>query len=156
MEWLQILGPSLLIAIGGIIAWLLKTRVEELRATTEKLKEEQRKIYGQILEPYIRLFAASKGQGLSQAIQKITSYEYRKTAFDLNLVGSDKVVRAHNTLMQYTYKSEDSSEKDPKEMMRLWGVLLLEIRKSLGNRRTKLDEWDMLRGMIKDIDEFVS
>ena len=58
--------------------------------------------------------------------------------------------------MQYTYKSEDSSEKDPKEMMRLWGVLLLEIRKSLGNRRTKLDEWDMLRGMIKDIDEFVS
>ena len=99
MEWLQILGPSLLIAIGGIIAWLLKTRVEELRATTEKLKEEQRKIYGQILEPYIRLFAASKGQGLSQAIQKITSYEYRKTAFDLNLVGSDKVVRAHNTLM---------------------------------------------------------
>ena len=154
MEWLQILGPSILVVIGGIITWLLKARVEELRATTEKLKEEQRKIYSQILEPYIQLFADLKGQGLSQAIQRITSYEYRKTAFDLNLVGSDKVVRAYNTLMQYTYKSEDSSEKDPKEMMRLWGSLMLEIRKSLGHTNTKLDEWDMLRGMIKDIYKF--
>jgi len=37
-------------------------------------------------------------------------------------------------------------------MMRLWGSLLLEIRKSLGNKNTKLNEIDMLRAMIKDID----
>ena len=37
-------------------------------------------------------------------------------------------------------------------MMRHWGTLLLEIRKSLGNEGTKLSEIDMLRGMIKDIE----
>jgi len=84
--------------LGGIITWFLKSRVEELRATEERLREERRKIYGQILDPYIRLFADLKGQGPVQALKKIGSYEYRKTAFDLNLFGSDEVVRAYNNL----------------------------------------------------------
>lgn len=31
---------------------------------------------------------------------------------------------------------------------------MLEIRKSLGNPSKGLDEWDMLRGMVTDIDQF--
>jgi hypothetical protein len=100
----------------------------------------------------IRLFADLKGQGPIQVIKKITSYEYRKTAFDLNLFGSDEVVRAYNALMKHTYEAEATGKQDPKEMMRLWGRLLLEIRRSLGNKKTKLNEFDMLRAMIKDID----
>ena len=152
MNWLQVLGPSLLMVLGGTITWFLKSRVEELRATEERLREERGKIYGQILDPYIRLFADLKGQGPTQAMKMITSYEYRKTAFDLNLFGSDEVVRAYNALMKHTYEAESTGEQKPKEMMRLWGSLLLEIRRSLGNRKTKLDEFDMLRAMIKDID----
>lgn len=154
MNWLQVLGPSLLMVLGGIITWFLKSRVEELRATEERLREERRKIYGQILDPYIHLFADLKGQGPTQAIKKIVSYEYKKTAFELNLFGSDEVVHAYNALMKHTYEVESKEKQDPKEMMRLWGSLLLEIRKSLGNKKTKLNEFDMLRAMIKDIDTF--
>lgn len=46
--------------------------------------------------------------------------------------------------------------RNPKKMMTLFGNFLLEIRKSLGNKRTKLDEFDMLRAMIKDIDRLQS
>jgi len=152
MNWLQVLGPSLLMIFGGIITWFLKSRVEELRATEERLREERRKIYGQILDPYIRLFADLKGQGPAQALKKISSYEYRKTAFDLNLFGSDEVVRAYNNLCKRTYDAEAKKNEDPKEMMRLWGSLLLEIRKNIGNKMTQLNEIDMLRAMIKDID----
>jgi len=137
MNWLQVLGPPLLMLLGGIITWSLKSRVEELRATEERLREERRKIYGQILDPYIRLFADLKGQGPAQAIKRITSYEYRKTAFDLNLFGSDEVVRAYNALMKHTYEADSTGKQDLKEMMHLWGNLLLEIRKSLGNKKTK-------------------
>ena len=154
MDWLYVLGPSLLMVLGGIITWFLKSRVEELRATEEKLRQERRKIYAEILDPYIRLFADPKGQGVNQAIRRITSYEYRKTAFDLNLFGSDEVVRAYNALMKHTYESEERGEQNPKEMLRLWGRLLLEIRRSLGNRKTKLGDLDMLRAMIKGIDEY--
>lgn len=154
VDWLQVLGPSLLIVLGGIITWFIKSKIEELRAIEEKLRVERRNIYAQIRDPYIRLFADLKGQGLDEAVKRITSYDYRKTAFDLNLFGSDEVVRAYNNLMQHTYKTEATKEKNPKETMRLWGKLLLENRKSLGNEKTKLNEFDMLRSMIKDIDKF--
>ena len=35
------------------------------------------------------------------------------------------------------------------------GILRLEIRRSLGNKKTKLNEFDMLRGEITDIDKFL-
>jgi hypothetical protein len=151
MDWLQVLGPPLLMALGGIITWVIKSKIEELHAVEEKLREDRRKIYSQILDPYVRLFADLEGRGSAQAIKKITSYEYRKTAFELNLFGSDEVVRAYNALMKHTYEAESTRKQDTKEMMRLWGNLLLEIRKSLGNKKTKLNERDMLRAMIKDI-----
>jgi len=153
MDWLQILGPTLLVVLGGIITWFIKSKIEELRAIKEKLREERRNIYAQILDPYIRLFADLKGKGPNEALKRITSYDYRKTAFDLNLVGSDEVVRAYNNLMKHTYEAEATGNQDPKEMMRLWGKLLLEIRKSLGNKKTRLNEIDMLRAMIKDIEK---
>ena len=154
INWIAVLGPSLLMVLGGILTWLLKSRVEELRAIEETLREERRKVYEQILDPYIRLFAGIKGgKGAQQAIKRITSYDYRKTAFELYLIGSDDVVTAYNNLMQYTFEAEAAGAPDTGQMMRRWGALLLEIRKSLGNKKTKLDEKDMLRGMIKDIDQ---
>ena len=153
MDWLQILGPTLLIVLGGIITWVTKSKIEELHAIEEKLRKERRNIYAQILDPYIRLFADIKGKGPEEALKMITSYNYKKTAFDLNLFGSDEVVRAYNNLMKHAYKTEATGNKNPKEMMGLWGELLLEIRKSLGNKNTKLNKFDMLKAMIKDIDK---
>jgi len=153
MEWLQILGPTLLLVLGGIITWFIKSKIEELRAIEEKLREERRSIYAQILDPYIRLFADLRGRGPDEAFKRITSYDYRKTAFDLNLFGSDEVVRAYNNLMKHAYEAEATGNQDPRKMMSLWGKLLLEIRKSLGNKKTKLNEFDMLRAMIKDIEK---
>ncbi|RLC30648.1 hypothetical protein DRH13_04055 [Candidatus Woesebacteria bacterium] len=47
------LGPSLLMVLGGLLTWLIKSRIEELRAIEEKLRETRREIYSQILDPYI-------------------------------------------------------------------------------------------------------
>ncbi len=152
MHLLQALGPSVLMVLGGILTWLIKSKAEELRAIEEKLREERRKIYAQILDPFIRVFADPKGKGPEQALKTITSYNYRKTAFDLILFGSDDVVRAYNDLMRYTYDAEAAGNEDPREMLRLWGRLLLEIRKSLGNKRSTLNELDMFRAMIKDLE----
>ena len=37
-------------------------------------------------------------------------------------------------------------------MMSLLGKIVLEIRKDLGNNKTRLSEFDMLRFLITDID----
>lgn len=78
MDWLQILGPTLLMVLGGILTWFIKAKIEELRAIEEKLREERRNIYAQILDPYIHLFADLKGKGPDEALKKITSYDYKK------------------------------------------------------------------------------
>ena len=46
------------------------------------------------------------------------------------------------------------NEKDPKELLNFWGQFLLEIRKSVGDKKTKLNVVDMLRNQITDIDKF--
>ena len=155
MDWLQIVLAPLLMVVGGIVTWIIKSRLEELRAIEERLRAERRKIYGEILDPYVELFASLKLKdgGASKIEQKITSYEYRKTIFELGLLGSDDVVRAYNALMQHSFKSAGSGKQDLGETVRLWGKLRLEIRKSLGNKKTKLNEFDMLRGEITDIDK---
>ena len=153
MVWLQVLGPSLLMLLGGIVTWLIKSRIEELRTVEEGLREERRRIYSEMLDPMIRMFSDRSEKNMEKIIKKIQSYDYRKTAFNLNLIGSDDVVKAYNELMQYTYNlGESPKEKKAKEMIHLWGKVLLEIRKSLGNKKTKLNELDMFRAMITDID----
>jgi len=155
MEWW--LSPLLLV-IGGIVTWFIRSRYEKQRAIEERLHSEYRRIYLEILEPYIELFAnVSRGKGFSKEIeQKITSKDYRKSIFELGLLGSDGVVRAYNNLMQYFYKLAPDEKQDMYDNMKLWGTLRLEIRKSLGYKRTKLDAFDMLRGEVKDIDKLLN
>jgi len=141
--------------LGGIITWFIKARSEDLRVTNEKLRDTRRNIYADILAPYIKLFSDMSAKGQENVMEAITSEQYKKITFDLNLYGSDKVVQAYNAMLQHTYKAEQTGNQDSKELMRLWGALLIEIRKSLGNKKTKLKEVDMLRGMIKDIDNFL-
>lgn len=155
LQWIQILGPPLLMVVGGIITWIIKSYIEELKTAEANLTEARRKIYTEILKPYIVIFANLKNtQGQPKALEIITSEDYRKTAFDLCLFGSDEVVNSYNKLMQHTYKAGASGAQDPKEMLKLWGYFLLAIRKSLGNKKTKLNNLDMMRGMITDIDSY--
>ena len=70
------------------------------------------------------------------------------------MIGSDEVVKAYNNLFQYFYLRENKEEKanitELKEMMSLLGCFLLEIRRSMGNEETKLNNWDMLEWFLTD------
>lgn len=153
MDWFELVAAPALVGLGGLGVWYVQSRVEQIRTLERSLHEDRRTVYAAILEPYIRLFA-NLGDGEAEVTKVMLSYEYKKTAFELNLFGADNVVKAYNRMMQHAYLAETSGQ-DSKEMMRLWGGLLLEIRKSLGNPSKELDEWDMLRGMVKDLDSFI-
>ncbi len=74
MNWIQILGPSILIVLGGLITWLIKSKSEELRTVEENLRETRRDVYSEILAPYIKLFADSSPNSQAQVTQQITSH----------------------------------------------------------------------------------
>lgn len=92
-------------------------------------------------------------KGAASAARRITSVDYKKAAFTLALLGSDTVVGAWNNFMQYNYAhAPDTHPADNAEMLRLYGRLLLEIRRSMGNKKTNLSEIDMLRWLLRDIE----
>ena len=145
------------ITVGvGLFVWYLTSRVEAVRREREKLQDERRKIYAQVLEPYIRVFAGSTNPSeTKRALKQIGSFEYRRASFELAMTGSDDVVRTLNEMMQYFYRADGEGKSiNPGEMVQYWGRVLLAIRRDLGNKKTKLSEIDMLRMQIKDIDKY--
>ena len=64
--------------------------------------------------------------------------------FELNLMGSDDVVRAMNACQQQ-FSRAINDPADTKMIMTKFSEFLLAIRKDLGNKHTKTKPLDMLR-----------
>jgi hypothetical protein len=144
--------PTVLVVLTGLLTWFLKDKSEKLKFQREKLVEEKRNNYEKVLEPIIRTFSGIKNKNeMLKATKQIQSFEYKKTSFQLMLFGSDAVVSAYNDFFQYLYKNE--SNLDSVEMLHYLGRVVLSIRKDLGNDKTVLKEFDMLRFLITDIDK---
>jgi len=152
----NIIQTSTLIIIGYFI-WLLKSKVEELRAIEERLRIERKKIYEDLLEPFAITLAGTQSgkeqEYSAKAIQKIQSPEYRMAMWNFNFIASDDAILAFNSLMQSFYQQSKGVKQKPRDVLNLLGGFLLELRKSLGNKKTKLGAPDMLKGMLSDIDE---
>lgn len=153
---------AVIMLIGGLFSWILQTRLERIRSEREKLRVERRKIYMDLLSPFIRLFTEmvkspieTPGDVPDEALQEMLSYDYKTTSFEMALFGSDEVVSAYNTFMGDLYRSAQQAPQNPLELMQGFGELLLEIRKSLGNENTELNRFDMFRWLIKDIDNYI-
>ena len=157
-NWIQLAVTPFIALTVGFIGWYLRSRVEAIRREKEKLQESQRKIYIQVLEPFIRVFAGVKNPSETRrAIKQMLSVEYRMVSLELNLMGSDNVVRAVNKYMQYIYSLDTvDTPPPPEELLVQWGGVLLAIRRDLGNKKTRLSEIDMLQSQIKDIGKYVT
>lgn len=155
--------PIILLVLTGI-GWTIRQRIEinreqekYLRELEEKLRVDRINIYKQVLKPFILLIKKDiiieKGRQIdsqTKGLEIFSSVEYRETAFHLALVGSDGVVDAYNKLMQFVY-NDLPQNNDTKQLLYLLGNWLLEIRKSMGNTNTVLNEWDMLSWLVKKI-----
>lgn len=160
------IATPIMVAVLGGIGWRLRQRVERRLKLEEQLRDHRIEIYNRILEPFILLFisdaawkadARNKNRDKNElAIKDALSLDYRKQAFRLALVGSDGVVRAYNDLMQSFFQHDQTAEASTvaedkaKKMLELVGRLLLEIRRSMGNEATELDQWSMLEWFITD------
>lgn len=172
------LTPILVILLTGI-GWHIKTKVEvsrenenklhsRIRDLEDKLRNDRIDTYNQLLEPFFLLFTTEaiiandpkfKGKDKDKlAIGKMLTVDYRKIGFKLSLVADDSVVRAYNKLMQFFYKGEGDIDGLTDEIklvktsqwIMLLSQLLLEIRKSMGNQHTSLDNWEMIEWFISD------
>lgn len=165
--------PVLVLILTGI-GWHIKNRLETVRENEnkkldrikeleDKLRQDRIEIYNALLEPFFVLFTTDdvfskdpkyKGKKKEEhSIGKMLTVDYRKVGFKLSLIADDSVVLAYNQLMQFFYHSEKTPAEPllkTSQWMHLLGHLLLEIRKSMGNQETKINEWEMIEWFITD------
>lgn len=139
-------------AVSGFVGWWLKARNQELRAIEKMLREEQRKIYKEILDPYIGLFSdQNKNISSGSLVKKLTSHQYKSKAFEMFFFGSGEVIKAYNKLIQHGSRINPENAEPDLTIVTDFGQLLLEVRKSLGNKKTKLNAKEMLGVIINDL-----
>jgi len=152
MTFIQSILPTLLAMAGGAIGWYFRSKWEASHRQREKLRDERAATYMEILEPFIRLFSDLSPQGQKETLSLIKSLESRKSSFRLVLVGEDNVVQAWNQMWKSVYDLDAQGGGDNTILLRRFGAVLLEIRKSIGSPETGLREQDMLQWLIKDIE----
>ncbi len=154
MSWETIIF-ALLPIIGGIAGWYFRARWESALRYQEKLRAERAGAYMDILDPFIKLFADMSPEGQKKTLKTLKSLESKRSAFRLVLVGEDAVVQAWNRMWKTIYVEEAGSDENI-EILRSFGVVLLEIRKSISSKNTSLREPEMLQWLIKDIESLYS
>lgn len=167
-SWLDIVAaigsiatPVIVLVISSI-GWRVKQGIERKIELENKLREDRVEIYNQILEPFIIILMSdkawemdkrNKGKNKSDVgTAAMLTLEYRRLGFKLALMANDEVVIAYNNMMQYLYNLDEIRQPNDflKDMMKLLGTFLIEIRKSMGNEATKLDHWDMCEWWMSD------
>ena len=158
-----IMTPVLILLLTGA-GWLYRQSMERKLKLEETLRDDRVNIYNQILEPFIILLMSdtawesdkrNRGKNKNSiAMNTMLSLDYRKISFKLALLGSDSVVTSFNNLMQFFYAQDEVqgslSEDQVKTAMSHLGYFLLEIRRSMGNESTRIDNWGMLEWFLHD------
>lgn len=158
------MATPVLVLLLTAVGWKYRQSIERRTNLEEKLRDDRIEIYNQILEPFIILLMSDaawqsdkenkKKDKNAFATSQMLSLEYRKLAFRLSLIGSDSVGIAYNDLLNHFYSQADpekpQDEPNLKVILELLGNFLLEIRRSMGNETTKLDNWSMVEWFIKD------
>lgn len=140
--------------------WLIQTNITTQRKYEETIRDKRLETYRKALQPFIAFLATASGSPAEQkrsqqeAGKTFKSKEYRALAFELTFIGSDRTVRAFNSLWQFFYALDKNPELDTKTGLLRLGDLLVNIRRDLGNRSTSLESMEMLAWMISDIDDF--
>lgn len=149
-----ILTPILL-TVGGIISWVIKSKREEFIAQEEKARDFKIKTYETLLEPFIGAFTFTITEK-EKEINKLKTIAYKHAAFNLMTFGSDSVITSYNKLMQafYSVKSEDFNSKNGYAvyMLKKFSDFLLEIRRDVYSKKTKLMRSNLIEFMITDIE----
>ncbi len=152
MELVNIIVPIVTALIAAVAMWLVQKNLQEKRDIERRLSEKRHEIYMDILDVFIRSIT---GEYDDQKVkEKAFSNERKKISFDLALIGDDSVIKAYNKLLDYrTALKKDEKSSDKYEELKLFARLLIEIRKSVGYKKTKLTEVDILRPFIKDAEK---
>ena len=146
-------------AIVALLSAIITLAVTHWSKRREELFARKREMYDKLLRPYVAVFheILAEKHNVRPLTQKKVG-DILELSFLLPLYVPDRVFRAFQLVQRHANELQSSSEKNREKIATEFylslGDLLLEIRKDLGYKRTSLKGIDIIRNMIRDIDEF--
>lgn len=180
-EWIAtIFTPDWITAIGVILTplavaffgyrWSQQSQAAERQAAIDRQMQADRiAVYQELLKPFMVMFMndivwkneqtrnkSYKSKTKEQVVQGLMwSENWIATSFRFTLIGSDAAVLAFNQLMDTARSQGGAPAMNPAQLVELFANLLLEIRRSAGNEQTDLENWDMLRPFVTNLDAYL-
>jgi hypothetical protein len=151
--------PALITVAGALAVSLLTLTFTHWSKSREDRLKRKQEMYDKLLRPYIAYFheILARKHNLEPLTQKKTG-EVAELSFILPMYVPDPVFRAFQQVQQNATKLDSSSgserEKAATEFYLALGNLLLEVRKDLGYKRTSLKGIDIIRNVVRDIDDY--
>jgi len=151
--------PALITVAGALVGSIITlTFTHWSKSRDDRLKRKQ-ELYDKLLRPYIAYFheILAKKHGVEPLTQKKTG-EVAELSFILPMYVPDRVFSAFQQVQQKATNLDSSfggeQEKAAAEFYLALGNLLLEVRKDLGYKRTAVSGIDVIRNVIRDIDDY--
>jgi hypothetical protein len=93
--WITVALPSVIVVLGGIVGWFIRSKSEEMKLAYENMREKREMIYAAMLKPFVEFLVAlpiPPDKSFSDLIAQTNTRYYERKYFDLVLFVSDDVL----------------------------------------------------------------
>ncbi len=143
-KYLPTIIPIVLAVLAGL-GWLYKHEKEKRLLVEKQLSDKKYDVYFKFISLYFDLMKKiKKGQPLNTIKLIDTLLDIKK---ELTIYGSDEVIK------KFFYWEETSSNKDT-SLIPITDIII-EMRKDMGNPKTKITTSDFLKSLIRDNEEYL-
>lgn len=142
-KYLPTLIPVILAIIAGL-SWLYKHEKEKRVLIERQLSDKKYDVYFKFISVYFDIFKSiKKGQNFDASKLTGKMIDIKK---ELTIYGSDEVIRKF-------FKWEQASSNNENSLRPITDIII-EMRKDMGNPKTKITTDDFLKSLVRDEEDY--
>lgn len=140
-----------LTVVIAILGWIMQRKIEQIKIMENQLSDKKYNAYADLVGIFFSILKnVKKEKDTNQKVLMDKMLESKKNIF---MYGSDKVVMAFSKWLC----SSTTGENDEQQMNKFL-ELMIEIRKDMCGRSSKITKYDLLLNLIqnpKEVDDFI-
>ena len=140
-----------LTVVIAILGWIMQKKIEQIKIMENQLSDKKYNAYADLVGIFFSILKnVKKEKDTNQKVLMDKMLESKKNIF---MYGSDKVVMAFSKWLC----SSTTGENDEQQMNKFL-ELMIEIRKDMCGRSSKITKYDLLLNLIqnpKEVDDFI-
>ncbi|MBP3923966.1 hypothetical protein J6E39_01835 [bacterium] len=150
INWIKIIEIIIPVVVS-IVSIFYARMIEKQKIIDEEIRQQKVKIYGEFTQLVFEEVIGRNGKNMNMdKIKKFFPKFFEKLIF----WGADSVVKQFSIYMSAIYNIDDTNyNNNPEETMLKLENLLYAIRRDTGHKNKNLEQKDLLRLFIKDIDK---